>query len=648
LTRFSHPNFICKSEINSIPNDPYFNKQFYLHNTGQIVNDGHSGTNDADIDALEAWNITKGNYDIIIAVLDEGVTSNHPDLPNTRQVRLNGSNFHFGNPNNPSPTDNQNHGNACAGVIAASQNNNQGITGIVPNCRIMPIRMIGASAQKHADAIKFAWENGADILSCSWTFESDNPNLVPVIKDAIIEATTQGRNGKGCVVAFASGNNENQNGIIKFPSNVEVDGVITVGASDRYDLQAQYSPTSDPESGNNQIIDIVAPSHRAYSNQISTETWEVWSIDIPNSSGYNTAHRNDGGSLPLIGEVLPSSGTNYLSYTGRFGGTSAACPQVSAVAAMLLSINPLLTQQEVFSIIKSTADDVGPYDYRLGRCDELGSGRLNACKAALEAISTNGIITGPDRVCYSNTTFSFISPPETVVSWTKSNNIQYVSGQGSPDYTIKANSTSSGPGWIQATISCPDCEPLVYRKEIWVGRPNFTLIGESELEPYSPGVVIISDINGNPIEAGSPNDPQISSVDWSYTGPLDYINGDTEKAYFRASRTGGNGIIYALATNQCGSLESRFYFEVVDIFFKIFPNPVDKYMDIELTNEALYISEKKPADIKIFNNRSVLIYSDNLSNSKLRINTSYLPNGLYVIQVKYDGKIYSKQVLIEH
>ncbi len=93
-TRFSHPNFYSKVERDQvIPNDTYFANQFSLNNTGQVFTDGHSGTNDADIDAPEAWTMSTGSSNIIIAVLDEGVTSDHPDLPNTRQIRLNDSNF---------------------------------------------------------------------------------------------------------------------------------------------------------------------------------------------------------------------------------------------------------------------------------------------------------------------------------------------------------------------------------------------------------------------------------------------------------------------------------------------------------------------------------------------------------------------------
>ena len=225
LVEFSHPNFIMEIEKHQqvIPNDPYFINQFTLNNTGQIFNDGHFGTVNADINAPECWAMTMGN-NITIAVLDEGVTSDHPDLPNARQLRLNGSNFGDGDPNDPSPTGNMNHGNSCAGVIAATQNNNEGIAGICPNCRIMPIRIFngngtGIASNLLVDAINFARTNGADIISNSWGFNSDDPNLVPAIVTAIQTATTQGRGNLGCAVLFSAGNNAANNGFVHFPSN---------------------------------------------------------------------------------------------------------------------------------------------------------------------------------------------------------------------------------------------------------------------------------------------------------------------------------------------------------------------------------------------------------------------------------------------
>ena len=160
LVNFSHPDFLRRVTLSQSVSDPYFINQYYLRNTGQTVN-GRSCTSGADINVVNAWNITKGSSNITIAVIDGGVSDAHPDLPSTRQVRLPNSNF--GNellPNNPSPSADMNHGNGCAGIIAASHNN-EGIAGIAPNCKIMPIRIMNfddsfVSDQITSNAIRFA------------------------------------------------------------------------------------------------------------------------------------------------------------------------------------------------------------------------------------------------------------------------------------------------------------------------------------------------------------------------------------------------------------------------------------------------------------------------------------------------------------
>lgn len=390
VAEFSHPNFYRNIEMHQAPNDTYFNYQWNLNNTGQVINDGHTGTADADIDAVEAWCKTMGSSSITVAVLDEGLTSNHPDLPNARQVRLNGSNFsNLAIPNDPSPVGDGNHGNACSGIIAATRDNNEGIAGIAPNVKIMPVKILNPSASDAniANAISFAKNNGAQILSNSWGYNSSNPNLIPAVVTAIQDAVTNGRGGLGCVVVFSAGNtadhNAGSNGTVNFPGNVNIPGVITVGASDRYDHQANYSPTSVPASANNQIVDIVAPSHRAYPCQITGETFEIWSMDIPSTPGYNSWHNSSFCmNPPAVGEVLPNSGTNFQSYTGRMGGTSAACPEVAAAAALVLSMNSGLTQMQVFNILTSTTDKVGGVVYNAsGFSNEMGYGRLNLNKA---------------------------------------------------------------------------------------------------------------------------------------------------------------------------------------------------------------------------------------------------------------------------
>ena len=408
MVRYCHPVFLAEAEIHEyIPNDEYFGKQFYLHNTGQECNDGHFGTADADIDASEAWGITIGSSDIVIAIVDQGVTSDHPDLPNLRQKRLQGSNFAAqynpsgGDPNDPSPLGiGDNHGNACAGIVAAEMDNNEGIVGIAPNCRVMPVKIplingyyVGVTPSVYASAITFAADSGAHIISNSWGYNSTNSNLYPEIVIAIEDAIAQ-----GAIVLFSAGNTAHHaleyNGFVKFPGNVNIEQLITVGASDRNDKQANYSPT-------NTKINICAPSHTAFSNKIIGEGKNVWTIDIPGNVGYNPDPD------PEVDEELPSLGINHLAYTGRMGGTSASTPMVAGVVALMLSVNPDLSVDQVLDVLYSTAEEVGGYDYTWnsdlpGHSKELGYGRVNAFLALQGALQTPILSAGNDTLVCEN------------------------------------------------------------------------------------------------------------------------------------------------------------------------------------------------------------------------------------------------------
>jgi subtilisin family serine protease len=381
IVEYAQPNFLIKLTGHQVPADPYFKNQFYLYNTGQLFNN-NPGQAGADISILGAWAISKGDPSVVIAVIDQGVSDPHPDLPDARQVRLKGSNFSGSNPDDPSPAGDVNHGNACAGIVAA-EHNSEGISGIAPLCRIMPIcipiEFTEAGVAQVAAAINFAWRNGASVISCSWGSEFADPNQFVAITSAINSAVTLGRNNLGCVVIFSAGDNAihdiGNTGYIYFPDNVRIPYVFTVGASDRYNRQSNYSPTASPTDTNNQKIDVVAPS----SSDITAG--EIWTIDIPGVDGDNPDKK--------LHDTMPNDGVNYLAYAARFGGTSASCPEVAGVSALILSVNPKLTAQQVYNIIVTTADEVGGYKYTNNISFELGYGKINAAKALSLAAQKN-------------------------------------------------------------------------------------------------------------------------------------------------------------------------------------------------------------------------------------------------------------------
>lgn len=567
MVKYSYPDFKMSVQISQvIPNDTYFSNQFYLQNTGQTFNsiENHSGTSAADINAPWAWTSTTGNNNIIVAVLDQGLTPDHPDLPNSRQVRLNGSNFADGDPNDPSASDayHANHGNACAGIIAATQNNSEGISGIAPGVRIMPVRITRGnlsndwyftSTSSLASAIDFAWQSGAQVISNSWELHTDNPNFAPAIVSAIYRAVTQGRNGLGSVVVFAAGNSASRysngnNGHVSFPSNVQINGVLTVGASDRYDHQADYSPTSNLSSSNNQVIDIVAPSNKAMPPAMSGipgETGEIYTIDIPGYAGMN--QWNDPATpIATVGEIFPGSGPNYLSYTGRMGGTSASCPQVAAVAALILSLNNNLTQQQVYDIITQSAEKVGGYSYNTsGWSAEFGNGRLNAY-AAVNGIPNRYPVSGNDVICTNgNATFSVIGlPAGSATEWTSSN-----SGVATISSSGLASWAGSGTVTFTATSSIPNRGgTAVSQKTVTVGDAIFvnnSVFGDNSVCDTSNPYTIV-------------NLPAGASVYWDAT-PLGVVTINTPNSAQTTLTGTANGVITLTAyiTNGCSGTISK-------------------------------------------------------------------------------------------
>ncbi|ETW92844.1 MAG: hypothetical protein ETSY1_41855 [Candidatus Entotheonella factor] len=335
---FAEPNALqAAAYASTLRLGDLFANQWHLHNTGQA-----GGKAGADVRALEAWKITMGSPDVRIVVHDNGFDINHPALIANM---ASGKDFDdFGSGSNPAFKP---HGTACAGIISAV--GNDGVMGIAPGCRLVPLRAASAHTwDVWAQTFDWAAAHG-DIMSCSWSLSRNH-----VLTAAIRRAASQGRSGKGMPIFCAAGNGGHSR--LRYPASLAE--TIAVGASTNEDVRAPYSQYGEG-------IDFVAPS--------SGGTLRIETTDLRGKGGYK-----------------PQPDGNYCKATdgSGFGGTSAAAPLAAGVAALMLSVNPYLTIEQVRAIMRSMCDKIDPakanYNNR-GWSDQYGYGRINAAAAVQRA-----------------------------------------------------------------------------------------------------------------------------------------------------------------------------------------------------------------------------------------------------------------------
>jgi subtilisin family serine protease len=236
-------------------------------------------------------------------------------------------------------------------VIAAA---GKGALGIAFRCRVLAIKVFHADElapdERVADAIRYGATH-ADILSCSWS-----SGLSPDLEQAIEDAGTLGRGGKGSAVFCAAGNGFGQP--VSYPASDP--NAIAVGASTDTGQRASYSNVG-PQ------LAMVAPSSGGILGIFTTDIAEA-------NRGFNLG-------------VAAAGGADGL-HTNSFGGTSSATPLAAGVGALMLSVNPGLTRAALKAVLIQTADKIGTgYDAN-GHSNEFGFGRVNAAKAVAAALET--------------------------------------------------------------------------------------------------------------------------------------------------------------------------------------------------------------------------------------------------------------------
>lgn len=338
LATFAHASLSRECRSHHTPNDTQHGSQWFLHQS-----------NDRDIDAREAWDITKGSSSVVVAVVDgNGYELNHEDMTGKFVSPYDAVN----NDNDPSP-ENQyaNHGVSCAGLVGAATNNSKGVSGVGYGVKVLPI-VIGYNANSNGNfstnstimaraAQRIVQTAGVVAVSNSWGGDGYDA----AEEQAFTSMRTNSRSGKGAVVLASTGNN-GQN-VSKRP--VSYVGIIGVGNSNESDTR-----TSSSNYGN--TLEVMAPGN----NTLTT--------DRSGSNGYESS--------------------NYT----YFGGTSAACPVAAGVVGLIASVNPNLTGVQLSDILQTTTDKVGGYSYTnnsskpLGTWNiEMGYGRVNAYNAVRRA-----------------------------------------------------------------------------------------------------------------------------------------------------------------------------------------------------------------------------------------------------------------------
>jgi len=329
---YAEPNYILRADV--IPNDPSYGDQWALNNTGQ-----NGGTPDADIDAPEAWDITTGDTNIVVGVIDTGIDYEHEDLEdniwtNWNEIPNNGIDddnngyiddihgWDFIN-NDNDPMDDHGHGTHVAGIIGAASNNGVGVSGIAWDVRIMALKYLSqwgyGNTSDAISAIEYANSMGVEITNNSW----GGGDYSQALYDIIAVADTS-----GYLFIAAAGNDAQNNDLFTYyPSCYELDNIISVASTDNSDNLSTFS------NWGRTTVDMAAPGTAIYS-------------------------------------TYPSNSYSLMD------GTSMATPHVAGAAVLIWSSFPGFTNREVKQQLLGSGDQL------TNLIDSISSGsRLNVKNA---------------------------------------------------------------------------------------------------------------------------------------------------------------------------------------------------------------------------------------------------------------------------
>ena len=438
LFEYVEPNYVGNGHgFQTTPNDNNFNRQWSHYNDGTFSLS--NSTTDADIDTDLAWDITKGDPNLIVAILDSGAKLDHPEFSgriwmNTNENQ-NGTDtdsnnyiddtngWDFVNDDND-PTDDHGHGTNVTGIALASGNNSIGYAGVNWNSKIMICKILDNNNSGFyswwAEAIYYAVDNGASVINMSVGGNGSSTLLENAINYAY---------DNNVPVVVSTGN---QNSVIEYPAKYT--NAFAIGSTNPDDTRSVpffWSATSGSNFGSE--LDFVAPGNYIYG-------------------------------------LSYSSNTNYNSY---WGGTSQAAPHVAGLISLLLSVEPSLSVSEIRTILEESSEDqVGDSNDTSGWDQYYGHGRINAFHALTHSTLSidNFENTNKDLLIYPNPIISGsnlkilnLANGENVI------NIYNIIGQNI--YNIKKSTTGNS-----TTISLPELNTGVYLLKIDNNLENISTI----------------------------------------------------------------------------------------------------------------------------------------------------------------------------
>jgi thermitase len=315
--------------------DEYFPRQYALQNDGQSFKNTANtqtivtGTADADVDAVEAWNTTTGGG-TKVAILDTGVANLHDDIAPQVVGYANFVSADTKEDPKANPQDKYGHGTHVAGIVAAKRDNTIGVAGVCPACSILDVKVLNdsgaGSSSTIANGISWAASNGAKVI---------NMSLGQRVSSRTLEAAVNNAWNQGAVIVAAAGNAGTQAKI--YPGAYP--NVIAVAATDNNDAKASFSTYGN-------WVDVAAPGVNVYST-------------FPNH--------------PFVLGTQNGRSTGY----DIASGTSMASPIVAATAALAWSAHAdTATNKSVRENVELTADKIMP-----GTGSYWAYGRVNACRA---------------------------------------------------------------------------------------------------------------------------------------------------------------------------------------------------------------------------------------------------------------------------